>query len=297
MKNVIPAVIVALMWLGTATIAQTPSQGKVGVDVTGNPQAQALLGQILQLSDGTYELKIEGSAVTIVPLTWITPDDPVPPPSDLTQRGKEMRAACLQVTGDTAKELNTKKMVALYRQVKLQTDDGRLKEQQTIAIVIKGAQDLLLGKSLDEWSPVTTQFGGHWGEMVEDGRPVGEYADYLGEAADGLESTLVAQVIEGILQENSAVDATVAAAIAIVTPNVAKEDLAQALHDLRNLDRIGLDPATIKLIIELIMMIIDMFVNADPSMQPAVITPDVPVAPATNTTGFRFTPHWETVAA
>jgi hypothetical protein len=94
-KNTIPALVVALMWLGSATIAQTPPDGKVGVDVTGNPQAQALMAQILALEDGTYELVLKDGVVTIVPLTWITPDDPTPPPSDLTQRGKEIKGEML----------------------------------------------------------------------------------------------------------------------------------------------------------------------------------------------------------
>ena len=295
MKYAIPATIAALLCLGAATTAQTPT-GKVGVDVTGNQAAQDLIGQILQLTDGTYELTVKEGSVTIVPLTWITPDGPTPPPDDLTQRGKEMRAACIKVTGDPDKMMNTQKMIALYRQVKKQVDAGTLTGQQNMAVVIKGAQELLLGSVLSDWAPVTTQFGAHWAVMVQDGRPDGDYAKYLGEAADGLESC---QPVQGNVLDaktNDAIDAAVQAAIAINNPNRTQDDLASALSELRKVDREAIDPAMIKLIIELIMMIIDMFTEANPAMQPAVMPPDPPT-PAANTTGFRFTPHWEIVAA
>jgi hypothetical protein len=146
-----------------------------------------------------------------------------------------------------------------------------------MAIVVKGAQELLLGEALQAWSPVTTQFGAHWATMVQDGRPAGDYAAYLAEAADGLESTLVLQDTAGEIKENDAIATAVAAAITVNMPDSDAADYAKALKSLRDIDREGLDPAMIKLIIELIMMIIDMFTDAQADFQPAVETPTATV--------------------
>lgn len=255
--------------------AQVFAQGKTVVDLTNNPKLQALLKATATLPDGSYELKIVGGTVTVVPLTWWTPDGPTPPPQpDLTARAKEIKAAVLTVQ-DPDKVLNTKKLSALYKEVQKQVSAGTLKGQQTIALVVKGAQDMLLSSAASNWKPVTDKFGEHWAAMVQEGRSDPDYATYLGEAASGLDSTLPAAVAADVT--DAAIEKAVAAAVLLNTPGVKVSQLQPVLNDLRQLDQKAIDPALLKLIIELIMKIIEILIPKEPAAATGMLLPELPL--------------------
>jgi len=188
-------------------------------------------------SQGTYLLTIgDGGSVSLEPCKVLHPNGPVPPPTPdvLTERGKQIKAAMDSVT-DPNKAQRIVQLSTLYRGVQKQIIAGTLSGQATIATVIGKTQDIVLGSDKAKYQAVFDQVGKHWDEMVQTGASDGDYAGYLGEAANGMDAAAPKQ-----LSSTEKVSATAAAVV--------------SLHKLA--DDKAIDPDVLKAIIELILYIL-----------------------------------------
>lgn len=152
--------------------------GITAVDVTG-------------ISDGRYVLTITGGAVSVVPLTLLAvgpvpPGPPVPPiPDTLSQRAREVR--------DMAKSINDPetgaKLTVLYQQLKIMVDNGQLKGQAQIGLMLSESQKMVIdsGKA-KQWEPFTDKISDLYAILVEAGSSDASFSGLLGDMADGVEA-------------------------------------------------------------------------------------------------------------
>ena len=92
---------------------------------------------LTNLTEGTYELRIDSSGVMVIPLEIVQPsvipvpppiDPPVDPPVDptLTPRAKEIANAAEQITTDQDKEGTAADLSYLYAALEQKVNDGAI---------------------------------------------------------------------------------------------------------------------------------------------------------------------------
>lgn len=182
------AALAALAWLAT-----------YGIGAAGQIVALDLSG----IQDGSYVLRIDGSTVSVTPLTLIDPGVPVPPrppvppdpqppdPPDLPQRAREIADAARIVQGDPARATTAAMLAAAYREIASQITAGRLSGTQTITLAARLAADTVLErqKAAAAWQPVRDLQSDHVAALAQEGGSEGDYARLLGEWAAGLEAS------------------------------------------------------------------------------------------------------------
>jgi hypothetical protein len=94
----------------------------------------------------------------------------------------EIRAV-VQETNDPD---NAMKMSLAYREIKKMIEAGQLTDQQSVAQFLQATTEFVLGRDAESWKGVIDQVGRHWADMQQKNVEVGDYAVYLGEAADGM---------------------------------------------------------------------------------------------------------------
>lgn len=194
--GVVTAILTCAVFLEPLATAQQPDPrpfaagGITAVDVTG-------------ITDGRYVLTISGGTVSVVPLTLLAVGpNPLPPPGpvpdDLTQRAREIMVAARSVNDPETGA----KLTVLYQQLKIMVDNGQLKGQAQIGLMLSESQKMVIGSGkAKQWEPFTDKISDLYAILVEAGSSDASFSGLLGDMADGVEAAYPQKQIDPAMIE------------------------------------------------------------------------------------------------
>jgi hypothetical protein len=107
--------------------------------------------------------------------------DPPVPPDTLSERATAIYREAAKVND----QATAAKLGSLYSEIAKKVTAGEIKTQATIAAVVKGATDMLLGDKAAAWKPTRDVFGAQWVKLAQEGGKDADFAELLNEASDG----------------------------------------------------------------------------------------------------------------
>jgi len=178
-RRILLAVLAAMAWASCAS-----AQTKTVVDVSG-------------IQDGQYLLVISGGTVSVSPIVILVPGDvpdpPDPPgPDDLTEFGKQIKA----VSDAIPNQMEAKgSLASVYQMIADQVTDGKITSQAAVEVSVKYmSRHALSNKEQAALKPLKEALDAQWAKLLQQGASVGDFGSSLTEAADGINSTLPADM-------------------------------------------------------------------------------------------------------